>query len=92
MLGSDSLQQDEMKSKVSVVGSNVLFQKSDGPTDDSSKEDLSHDPSNDKIVTTGAKLEADEKVLNQTKLPTQTIGNFNPNPTDLFWAFRLIIV
>ena len=76
MLGSDSLQQDEIKSKLSVVGSNVLFQKSDGPTDDSLEEHLSHDPSNDKIVTTGAKLEAVDKVLNQTKLPTQTIGNF----------------
>ena len=76
MLGSDPVQQDERNSRVSVVRSNVLFQKSDGPTDDSSKEDLSHDPSNDKNVTTGAKLEAVDKVLNQTKLPTQTIGNF----------------
>ena len=72
---------------MSVVGSNVLFRKSDGPTDDSSKEYSSDDPSNDKIVTTGAKLEADDNVLNETKLPTQTIGNFNLNPTDLFWAF-----
>lgn len=75
MIGSDSLQQDKIKRRVSVLGSNVLFQKSDGPTDESSKEDLSHDSSNDKIVTTGAKLEAGDKLLNQTKLSTQTIGN-----------------
>ena len=77
LLVSEPLEQDQIKGKrVSVVGSHVLNKKSEGTMDNSSKVNLSHDASNDKIMTTGAKLEADDEIMNQTKRSTQTIGNF----------------